>query len=95
MMTKMLTSDGQDVYEEILEITSYYTYFSPTITPQMWGVWPLIMESMDEWALDYFNDAISPLDNFIARGTETFLSSANPNYPESLYRLIARVGFFL
>ena len=31
IMRKMLTQEGYDVYEEVLEICSYMTYFSPAV----------------------------------------------------------------
>ena len=40
IMQKMTTQEGQDVYEEVLEIVSYFTYISPQISEAMWGLWP-------------------------------------------------------
>jgi importin-7 len=45
---------GKDVYEEILEIVSYMTFFSPTISIDMWRLWPLMVEALNEWAIDFF-----------------------------------------
>jgi importin-7 len=47
-------SPDEDVYEEILEIVSYMTFFSPTISLDMWSLWPLMVEALDEWAIDFF-----------------------------------------
>eukprot|EP00898_Chlorokybus_atmophyticus_P004844 jgi/Chlat1/5360/Chrsp35S05283 len=91
IMTKMLTTDGQDVYEEVLEIVSYITYFSPTISPGMWGLWPLMADALDEWALDYFENILVPLDNYISRGTEVFLTSTDPDYLQSTYKIVSKV----
>lgn len=30
------------------------TYFSPVISPNMWSLWPLMVDSVQEWAIDYF-----------------------------------------
>lgn len=54
------------------------------ISSQMWTLWPLIYQSYNEWAFDYFENILVPLDNFISRGTEVFLSSQNPNYLEQV-----------
>ncbi|RDX58219.1 Importin beta-like SAD2, partial [Mucuna pruriens] len=54
IMRKMLTTDGQEVFEEILEIVSYMTFFSPTISLEMWSLWPLMMEALADWAIDFF-----------------------------------------
>jgi importin-7 len=43
-----------DVYEEVLEILSYMTFYSPSISLDMWSLWPLIMEALNDWAIDFF-----------------------------------------
>jgi hypothetical protein len=43
-----------DVFEEVLEIVSYMTYFSPVISPNMWSLWPLMVDAVQDWAIDYF-----------------------------------------
>jgi importin-7 len=44
-----------EVFEEILEIVSYMTFFSPTISLDMWNLWPLMMEALSDWAIDFFS----------------------------------------
>ncbi|KAL5665390.1 hypothetical protein ACJX0J_025498, partial [Zea mays] len=85
IMRRMLTSDGQDVYEEVLEIVSYMTFFSPTISLDMWSLWPLMMEALNDWAIDFFENILVPLDNYISRGTDIFLASKDPDYQQSLW----------
>lgn len=46
--------DFAEVYEEVLEIVSYMTFFSPTISMDMWSLWPLMMEALADWAIDFF-----------------------------------------
>lgn len=43
-----------EVFEEILEIASYMTFFSPTISLDLWSLWPIIMEALADWAIDFF-----------------------------------------
>lgn len=43
-----------EVFEEVLEIVSYMTFFSPTISLDMWSLWPLMMEALADWAIDFF-----------------------------------------
>lgn len=50
------------------------------ISDQMWTLWPQLIQCFHEWAIDYFENILVPLDNFISRGTDTFLSGRNPNY---------------
>ena len=44
ILAKMSTIEGQDVYEEILEILAYFTYVTPQISPQLWSIWPNLIE---------------------------------------------------
>lgn len=44
-----------DVFEEVLEIVSYMTFYSPTISLEMWSLWPLIMDALGDWAIDFFD----------------------------------------
>lgn len=44
-----------EVFEEVLEIVSYMTFFSPTISMDMWSLWPLMMEALGDWAIDFFS----------------------------------------
>lgn len=48
-----------EVFEEVLEIVSYMTFFSPTISLDMWSLWPLMMEALADWAIDFFPSMIS------------------------------------
>lgn len=50
------------------------------ISSQIWSLWPLLYQAYNEWAFDYFENILVPIDNFISRGTEVFLSGQNPNY---------------
>ena len=43
-----------EVFEEVLEIVSYMTFFSPTISLDMWSLWPLMIEALADWAIDFF-----------------------------------------
>ncbi|KAJ0261946.1 Importin beta-like SAD2 [Hirschfeldia incana] len=91
ILQKMLTIDGQDVFEEVLEIASYMTFYSPNISLGIWGLWPLIVEALLDWAIDYFPNILAPMDNFISRGTARFLTCKEPNYQQSLYNVLSTV----
>ncbi|XP_062219051.1 importin beta-like SAD2 [Phragmites australis] len=91
IMRRMLTSDGQDVYEEVLEIISYMTFFSPTISLDMWSLWPLMMEALNDWAIDFFENILVPLDNYISRGTDHFLACKDPDYQQSLWNALQSI----
>ncbi|KAM0989508.1 hypothetical protein ACFX15_012924 [Malus domestica] len=91
IMRRMLTTDGQEVFEEVLEIISYMTFFSPTISLDMWSLWPLMMDALAEWAIDFFPNILVPLDNYISRATAQFLTCKEPDYPQSLWNMIAAI----
>jgi hypothetical protein len=40
IMKHMISSEGSDVMEEVLELVAYFTYYSPGISPAMWSLWP-------------------------------------------------------
>jgi hypothetical protein len=89
IMQRMLTTDGQDVFEEVLEIVSYMTYFSPVISLNMWSLWPLMVDAVQDWAIDYFENILVPLDNYVSRSTEHFLTCTQPDYQSSLFKVIS------
>jgi|TARA_B100001142_G_scaffold315317_1_gene353772 importin-7 len=89
ILRKMLTQEGYDVYEEILEICSYITYYSPTVTPAMWELWPIMFDALESWGIQYFENVLVPLDNYISRGTEHFLAA--PRYRDDVLRLCGTV----
>ncbi|KAL4376405.1 hypothetical protein GQ457_02G042770 [Hibiscus cannabinus] len=91
IMRRMLTTDGQEVFEEVLEIVSYMTFFSPTISLDMWSLWPLMIEALADWAIDFFPNILVPLDNYISRGTVHFLNCKEPNYQQSLWNMISSI----
>ncbi|KAK4750955.1 hypothetical protein SAY87_004437 [Trapa incisa] len=91
IMRKMLTTDGQEVYEEVLEIVSYMTFYSPTISLDMWSLWPLMIDALTDWAIDFFPNILVPLDNFISRGTGHFLTCKEPDYQQNLFIMISHV----
>ncbi|PKA61740.1 Exportin-2 [Apostasia shenzhenica] len=91
IMRKMLTTDGQDVFEEVLEIVSYMTFYSPSISLEMWSLWPLMMEALNDWAIDYFENILIPLDNYVSRGTAHFLTCKEPDYQQSLWNMLSSI----
>eukprot|EP00216_Chloropicon_sp_CCMP2111_P001287 CAMPEP_0198243276 /NCGR_PEP_ID=MMETSP1446-20131203/26275_1 /TAXON_ID=1461542 ORGANISM="Unidentified sp, Strain CCMP2111" /NCGR_SAMPLE_ID=MMETSP1446 /ASSEMBLY_ACC=CAM_ASM_001112 /LENGTH=1052 /DNA_ID=CAMNT_0043927057 /DNA_START=26 /DNA_END=3184 /DNA_ORIENTATION=+ len=90
IMHRMISTEGQDVLEEVLEIVSYFTYYAPSISPNMWRLWPMMVEAVSDWAIEYFENILVPLDNFISRGTEYFLTWKDPDFLQSAYQLVER-----
>ena len=40
----------------MLELLAYFTYCSPTISPQLWSLWPQIVAALNGWAVDFFEN---------------------------------------
>ncbi|CAA6667948.1 unnamed protein product [Spirodela intermedia] len=79
IMKRMLTIDGQEVFEEILEIVSYMTFF---FTNNFFGD---ILQSC------YLVDILVPLDNYISRSTTHFLTCKDPDYQQSLWNTLSTI----
>lgn len=73
---------------QVLEMLSYLTYYGPSISERLWGLWPQIEAAVNEWAVDYWENILVPLDNFISRDTERFLTCTAPDYKASLFGMV-------
>ena len=50
------------------------------ISPRMWSLWPLLYKAFSEWAMEYLDNILLPLNNFISKGTQVFLACKSPDY---------------
>mmetsp|Transcript_36591 Transcript_36591/g.59153 ORF Transcript_36591/g.59153 Transcript_36591/m.59153 type:complete len:1025 (+) Transcript_36591:45-3119(+) len=92
LLRRMLCYDAFDYIEEALEILTYVTFFSPAISPQLWSLVPHIFQAFDEWAFDYMEQMLRPLDNFISRDTDTFVNGTpERSYVDLVYRMCKKV----
>jgi len=48
-----------EVFEEVLEIASYMTFYSPSISLDIWSLWPLMVEALVDWGIDFFPSMVS------------------------------------
>ncbi|MEW5303971.1 MAG: hypothetical protein WDW36_006614 [Sanguina aurantia] len=88
IMEKMISTDGQDIFDEILEMLSYFTFYSVDISPRLWSLWPRLQAVMMDWGIDFWENILVPLDNYISRSTTVFLTSKTPDYQASLYQMV-------
>ena len=91
---RMLTEEGLDVYEEVLEILAYLTYYTPTISDWAWRLFPRLVHNVTTFGSDYFGDTLTPLDNLISRDTERFLTGTDAQgvpHPQAVLGLCASV----
>jgi hypothetical protein len=75
--------------EDALEILTYLTYYSPTISPAVWSLYKPLTSSFFEWAFDYLSNINMSMDNYISRGNEVFLS--DPGHIELVCRMVEKV----
>jgi hypothetical protein len=78
LLVRLLDDDAMEFMEETLKIMAYLTFYGHGISPAMWQLFPLLYKAFDGWATDWMDQIIIPLDNYISRGNDVFLS--NPDY---------------
>ncbi|KAL4855989.1 Importin beta-like SAD2 [Chlorella vulgaris] len=91
ILDKFSGTEGQDIFEEVMQLATYLTYYAPTLSPRMWSLYPRLLECVSEWAIDYFVDVLLPVDNYISKGTEVFLTSQAPPYLALTNRMLEQV----
>ncbi len=80
LVLQILGNDGQylEYVEFALDTLTFLTYFPPVLSPQLWEAFPLLYVAFENWAFDYVLLMTPPLNNFINKDPERFLSvSAN------------------
>jgi len=87
---KFLGDTGMDVIEEMLELMTALTYYSPVISDRMWSLFPRIVEIMPTWGVDFFQEFIPVVDNFISRGTQVFAQHYLPATNAMLEKALVR-----
>ncbi len=92
IMDRYLSQDGESIFEEVVQMLSYFTFLSPQLSPRLWSLWPKLHEAVTTWAIDYFDEVLVCLDNYISRGTDVFLGNAYPNYLQSANQVCVGEG---
>lgn len=92
ILDRFLCEDGIDVLEELLDIITCLTFYSPAISERMWSLFPKMIACVDSWACDYISDFIPALDNYISRGTSTFIQSSDPSYLTLTNRILEKIA---
>eukprot|EP00026_Physarum_polycephalum_P001519 Phypoly_transcript_01521.p1 GENE.Phypoly_transcript_01521~~Phypoly_transcript_01521.p1 ORF type:complete len:1104 (+),score=247.66 Phypoly_transcript_01521:276-3314(+) len=84
MLQETLNDNSIEYFEELLRTLTFCTFYGD-VAP-MWPLFPLICNAHELWASDYIADMIPPIDNYISRGTETFLSGPYPDMVMAMYK---------
>jgi len=74
MLHKMMGESAREYFEDVNEVLSYLTYYSPAISDELWTIFPRLHEAFHTWAFEYVNNMLVPIDNFISRSTERFIT---------------------
>ena len=76
-ITKQILGKEGDFIEYLeyaLDIITFLTYFPAEISNELWDVFPMIYVAFDQWAFDYLNLMVPPLENFIGKAPQIFIS---------------------
>jgi hypothetical protein len=73
---QILSKDGDfiEYLENALDIITFLTYFPSDISNELWEIFPMIYTAFDQWAFDYLNLMVPPLENFISKAPQVFMS---------------------
>lgn len=69
-------SSGDEAIEYVdnaIELIGLLTYYPEGISETLWQCFGPMLEAVDDWAWDYMMEFVSPITNFIAKGTAIFL----------------------
>jgi hypothetical protein len=91
IMRRMLTTEGQEMYEEVLEIVSYMLAFQPSVSWDMWSLWPLIADAPVTWVIEFFTYISYVLQNYISKDTHNFLTFKELDCQQSLWNMISTI----
>ncbi|KAI8376325.1 armadillo-type protein [Radiomyces spectabilis] len=75
VITYTLENSILDIYDEIFEIIDSCTFSAKRVTPTMWSVFELIYKAFKSEGIDYMDEMLPPLDNYISYGKDVFISN--------------------
>ncbi|KAL0098010.1 armadillo-type protein [Phycomyces blakesleeanus] len=75
VITYTLENSIVDLYSEIFEIIDSCTFSAKRITPTMWGVFELIYKAFKDSGIDFMDEMLAPLDNYISYGNSVFITN--------------------
>ncbi|KAI7906287.1 armadillo-type protein [Cokeromyces recurvatus] len=75
VITYTLENRILDLYDEIFEIIDSCTFSAKRVTPTMWSVFELIYAAFKDSGIDYMEEMLPPLDNYISYGKDVFVSN--------------------
>ncbi|KAI9202660.1 armadillo-type protein [Polychytrium aggregatum] len=85
----VLEKNVMDLYEDTFELLDSCTYCLKAISPVMWTVFDYVYRAFKADAVDYIQNMLPSLDNFISFGKEVFVQ--NKAYQHIIYDIIESV----
>jgi len=76
----VFAQENMEFIEDVLDMVSYFVYYSPEISPKIWSVLPKLHSAYLTWADDYLSSIALCLENYIIKGKKVFLHNQDPNY---------------
>ncbi|KAF9147435.1 hypothetical protein BG015_010946 [Linnemannia schmuckeri] len=89
VITFTLQNSIIDLFDGVFEIIDSCTFSAKAISANMWGVFELIYKTFKESALDFMEEMLPSLDNYISYGKDVF--STNENVQHIVYDIIESV----
>ncbi|KAF8935125.1 hypothetical protein BGZ47_010058 [Haplosporangium gracile] len=89
VITFTLQNSIIDLFDGVFEIIDSCTFSAKAISANMWGVFELIYKTFKESALDFMEEMLPSLDNYISYGKDVF--STNENVQHIAYDIIESV----
>ncbi|KAJ3496053.1 hypothetical protein NMY22_g19860 [Coprinellus aureogranulatus] len=71
-----------DLFDHVYELTDSLTFHSRSISPSMWRIFELTYQVFKTVAVDFLEEMLPTIDNFISYGADTI--KANPDYKKML-----------
>lgn len=95
---QILSNDGDfiEYLENALDIVTFLTYFPDDISNELWEIFPMIYVAFDQWAFDYLNLMVPPLENYIGKSPEVFMSkmtvmnNKNVSYADLIVSIVTK-----
>ncbi|KAG2183579.1 hypothetical protein INT43_006585 [Umbelopsis isabellina] len=75
VITYTLENTIIDLYAEIFEIIDSCTFSAKRVTPTMWSVFELIYKAFKDSGIDFMDEMLPSLDNYISYGQDVFASN--------------------
>ncbi|RHY59605.1 hypothetical protein DYB34_002793 [Aphanomyces astaci] len=99
-ITLILSSDDYTEYlESALDVLVTLTFYSKSIAPSLWSLFPLLFTAYQGWAEDYITNFVSVIDNYIGMDVTNFLAGgvvsptdgSRVSYLEMVFQLAANI----